>query len=523
LKLPGNIPPLPAIIQAGCLLTFVIAAAKAISEYPEKDTKRHIFLAGTLSVFLILLALRYQGAIDWYAVAGGVAGYQIIYRAATVWKQEGWRHTVSELFLLVLFVPLIILPSNVFAFTWLPAFAVFNVIAVATLLFFDRSFLPLAGLVIAFAAGKVAGGNAGAAVGVLIFLAAAIVVEAVRPYSVQEKPEGIIEDLERTAEDIGERYCLNPTLFHILAFMRSLPLRFNSFSRYSIDSLLLKRSGSDIEFMHRLLRDYFALRDLQPLFRSGNVPLRLQAVRSLGFQGDAAVGALGEFVRDEDPDTREAAAWALGRIASPETVQHIDAALDDEVERVRATAVSSTRNMIGADCSRLLSSIVDDSSLLVQRALIIRAFQESYFYTLFRIYDADSYVEKVMKNVERRDELRNIVFELISAKSDYRITAGAIRAAEKLKDSRAVPAIIEVLRSSASLREDAAEALGNIGDPRATKALKRAIYDRDKTVREAARSALLQLGVTEIEDSRWGFFSRFFRSALPERADDTSP
>jgi HEAT repeat protein len=326
--------------------------------------------------------------------------------------------------------------------------------------------------------------------------------------------EATTRRLELIAEEIGEKFWLSPMLFPILATMRSLPFRFCRFSHYAIDSLLLKRSGPDIEFMHRLLRDYFALRDLQPSLRSNEALHRLQAVRTLGYQGDAAVGALAEFVRDKDVDTRVAAAWAFGRISSPEITQHIEVALTDEAEQVRATAVSSTKGMIETDRFHLLSSIVEDESLLVQRAHIELLLQDRSFYSWAHALDpsdiSDSHMAKVMRNVERRDDLRSIVFEFISDGSNYSLGENAILLAVRFKDLRAVPAITEVLQSGKRLRFAAAEALGEIGDPQAMENLKQAADDRNQSVRFAAQLALTKLGIATFENERRGFLSRFF-------------
>ena len=143
-------------------------------------------------------------------------------------------------------------------------------------------------------------------------------------------------------EEIVERYWMSSGVAPVLPVVRALPIRFNRFRHYTTETFLLKEAGTDIEFMHRLLRDYFALRDLQPLLGSPDGEVRLQAVRSLGYQGDAAVDALADIVRNASLEMREAAAFALGRISSPEVEQHIETALADSEPRVRAAAVDGS-------------------------------------------------------------------------------------------------------------------------------------------------------------------------------------
>ena len=102
----------------------------------------------------------------------------------------------------------------------------------------------------------------------------------------------------------------------MIALTRSLPFRWACFIDYTTKALLLKRSAGDVEFIHRLLREYFALRHLQPRLRDENPDRRLEAIRNLGFQGEAAIDSLAVFARERDPRIREAAVSAFGTMAA---------------------------------------------------------------------------------------------------------------------------------------------------------------------------------------------------------------
>jgi hypothetical protein len=87
------------------------------------------------------------------------------------------------------------------------------------------------------------------------------------------------------------------------------PARWGRLLAYAEDALLIKRTGAEREFAHRLLRDYFALRGLsQALADPGR---RAAAVRQLGSRGEAAIDTLGDCLRDPDPAVQAAAIEAL--------------------------------------------------------------------------------------------------------------------------------------------------------------------------------------------------------------------
>ncbi|WP_334391073.1 HEAT repeat domain-containing protein [Bradyrhizobium sp. AZCC 2262] len=511
--LPGNIPPIVAGTIGVCLAVLVMLIVGETTGTGIAEAK--MFIAGTAAVIGLGILWRFTGMpvisggpdMAWYAFAAVLAGFQISFLGIEIAREENWwtglavvAGIVSMLAvgykLIELLEPLV----------WYQPLAVFLLISLSVLCVHGKPFLFLAGGLAAFVLGAAIQQVIGAAIAMVAYGVVVLVISAIEPVSgySSEKP-GVVSAWKQAwvprtvdvAEDFAERYWISPTLFPVLATMRSLPVRFRPFANYAIDSLLLKRSGPDIEFMHRMLRDYFALRDLQPFLRSNDLPSRVQAIRSLGYQGDAAIGALAEFVRDMDPDIRDAAVWALGRIASPEIVQHVEAALTDKVARVRATAALSTKDMPDFDQYRLLRLVANDDDLAVQRAMI-ELFLES----------KNPHEDAARRALTFREELREAVWEVIRSGSLGRWKA--IRVAAELRDSKALPALIAVLqggdRDAASA---AAAALGEIRDIKAAKALSKAVNSNDKNVRDSARAALAALGVGTVEDVPRGIF-RFF-------------
>ncbi len=104
----------------------------------------------------------------------------------------------------------------------------------------------------------------------------------------------------------------------------------------------------------------------------------------------------------------------------------------------------------------------------------------------------------MLKAIESRDELRQILFHLVETHSNDQLRSIAIEIIVPLHDKRSVPALISALLDrSFRDRYEAARALGQLGDPRAVKPLSKVLSVRNKTLRSIARSALIQIGTAE--------------------------
>jgi HEAT repeat protein len=131
----------------------------------------------------------------------------------------------------------------------------------------------------------------------------------------------------------------DPLLRALLIAAGRRPLRWRHFLAYAESTLLLKSASADREFVHRLLRDDFALLDLLPEL---SVPeRRLATIRKLAFQGEAAIETLREYLVDQGPDLQEAAAVGLGQIASPRVLGLLETALQGPNPAVRRAAVAA--------------------------------------------------------------------------------------------------------------------------------------------------------------------------------------
>lgn len=116
-------------------------------------------------------------------------------------------------------------------------------------------------------------------------------------------------------------------------------------------------------------------------------------------------------------------------------------------------------------------------------------------------------------NVDKLKAARNTsaLIKALSYQKDSSIPKSAVQALGDLGDKKAVDALMAVLKErSGSIRDAAAEALGKIGDTKAIALLQTSLWQTfeksaDKSLREAATSALIKMGAPSIE----GFVQAF--------------
>lgn len=202
-----------------------------------------------------------------------------------------------------------------------------------------------------------------------------------------------------------------------------------------------------------------ALRDL----RSRDHWRRARAAVMLGRMGSRrAVSALIRALHDPSPEVRAMAAHSLAAIGDPRAVAGLAAALTDSSGWTSSTLAADLIGM-GAEVVPVLVEIV--------------------------------------RRGERRD----------SDAPEAAITA--VRVLGEIRDPRATPALLDLLRRSEDLdlRARAASALGNIGGPEAARALVEALTDPAWQVRAQAATGLGALGDTQtvaalertIHDESW--------------------
>jgi hypothetical protein len=140
---------------------------------------------------------------------------------------------------------------------------------------------------------------------------------------------------------ILEPIILSPLLCVAVALLQRFPWRPERFLQFCQETFLVRHFGPEFEFIHRLLRDHFALAELIPAIGQPTDDRRLSAIQSLGYQGEASLDLLGELSTDRDPRVRAAALSAAGHISSPTVAYILQQAFDDREPQVRGAIIRS--------------------------------------------------------------------------------------------------------------------------------------------------------------------------------------
>ncbi|CAN5818068.1 hypothetical protein BH10BAC2_BH10BAC2_26840 [soil metagenome] len=106
-----------------------------------------------------------------------------------------------------------------------------------------------------------------------------------------------------------------------LKFRGKLPCRLHHFLTRSVSQLLLQKNNHEYEFIHRRIRDHFAIRLIGPLIHSVNDKKRIELARQLLVFNDASCDILLELVNDNDPTIRHICITGLKEIGSNATAK----------------------------------------------------------------------------------------------------------------------------------------------------------------------------------------------------------
>lgn len=177
---------------------------------------------------------------------------------------------------------------------------------------------------------------------------------------------GIYFNLMVTVVERGyRRWALSYLIRIPFVLMRVIPIRTKRFLKYSESALQLKRTGREYEFIHRMVRDHYALLALSPMLYGDDANERESAILALAYQGEAAIETLGDFMKNPDPKIRLQSLQSLSQIPSPEIVKYIFRAVSDPSLNVRIVAVEKLRTVNRYDNSvgdkMLLNGMRDDS------------------------------------------------------------------------------------------------------------------------------------------------------------------
>lgn len=271
----------------------------------------------------------------------------------------------------------------------------------------------------------------------------------------------------------------------LLASSRRLPFPVRPFLDSSADAFLLKRSGPEFEFVHRLLRDYFALRALRPRLASDHAN-RLETIRSLGYQGEAALDMLIEYVEQGDAPVRAAAISGLGHIPAPASAARIARSASDTDPGVRAAVIGALARGKREELHIILSEMTPIHPASEIPALLT-AFSRPFL--LPPSPDRYSAIDVAVAQYIRRME-EGAIDPLISV-STGGAPASRIAAIELLgnyeDDHRVLDALIGLARSrDPKIRAEVAASLGGQRSSRARDILEPLTSDPAESVRQTA-------------------------------------
>ena len=198
---------------------------------------------------------------------------------------------------------------------------------------------------------------------------------------------------------------------------------------------------------------------------------------------------------DEMPQVRRNVVRTIVRLEGPQRPRLLLMALRDDDAGVLTAAIEGVRSDTGPEAVEKLAELLTQSRYAeVRKAAAV---------ALGKVGSADS-VPSLLRALD--DPEQNVRWF-------------AVEALRKLDAVQAVPRISESLRQdgSARVRQVAAEALGELGQPAGVVALGEALGDRNEKVRESAAAALLDLAVDDAR--RMMVVAQKFRArAMPERA-----
>ena len=206
--------------------------------------------------------------------------------------------------------------------------------------------------------------------------------------------------------------------------------------------------------------------------------VRRQAMSSLGIGDESGVPAfLIDSLSSTDDEAGWAAVWRLCKVGDSGTVSLLAETMNRGGADARERAAVVLGELRGEEARELLIAALDDWRTGVNRAAV-----------------------KALCKFDDPDLMTHYIAAL--QPGDESLCSAAIGVVERLKDERAVPALLELLDSRLKdLRLESTWALEAIGGPRVLKAAIPLLKDRNRPVRESASDIVAHIGGDEAFDA----------------------
>ena len=253
---------------------------------------------------------------------------------------------------------------------------------------------------------------------------------------------------------------------------------------------------------------------MEPIFRvireSQDASAVRAAIMDLGYEtGDEVYPVLVEKLNDPNPGIQHAAVISLGRYGRPDAIQEIikPKVFRSPAANIRWAAVTALGKLGDYRVIDYLLKAVDDPEWIVRTQAVtelmgkvqeVRDCRDSrQLHVLIHMLSLEN-EEIVGLAVEGLKEFgAESLAPLREAlhNSSATIRANAARALGKLASPQSVPCLLATLQDSEwRVRSSAAEALGAIGDPACIEPLIQKIHDNVAKVQEQASAALIRFG-----------------------------
>jgi HEAT repeat protein len=232
---------------------------------------------------------------------------------------------------------------------------------------------------------------------------------------------------------------------------------------------------------------------------------RRKAVEALGAKRDPRlIGTLADALRDENSAVRSAAAQALSNIREPQVVEPMIRALSMEKDGKISSAIFKLGTVAVEPLLHALESAPADIEKKV-RLLLKRIQDPLSLEALIGSLEDDDRAIRIRATWELKSRVRDqktpeMVSALLTALKDSEpeVRKNAAEALGEIKDPRAVEPLLEALKDPSSVSV-ASLALSEIKDPRALPVLLKMLGDESQASREGAATALARIGTPAIE------------------------